>query len=258
MVISNTKPLLSSVLNILKLMVESGAEIYRVEESAKLIFKSYGFKNIDVFATTSNIIISLEREDGVINTHTKRIEKIGTDIEKIDRLNSLVRENTAKQPSVEYIENEIAQIEKTNRYPTFVNISFYGIIAGAFYFFFGGKSFLEFILSTSIGMCTGLLSVVFEKIDVNKILSKFILSFCAAFIALVFNVKGLDFGTDYIIIANIMTLIPGIGLTNSLRDLFVGDNISGVLRLIESGLSALAIACVYVAAATVILLGGAM
>ena len=45
---NNTYHLLSSILKILKMMTEAGAEIYRVEESAKLIFASYGFENIDV------------------------------------------------------------------------------------------------------------------------------------------------------------------------------------------------------------------
>ena len=43
----------------------------------------------------------------------------------------------------------------------------------------------------------------------------------------------------------IMTLIPGIGLTNALRDLFTGDSIAGLLRSIEAALTALAIAAGY-------------
>ena len=50
---------------------------------------------------------------------------------------------------------------------------------------------------------------------------------------------------DMIIIGNIMSLIPGIGLTNALRDLFTGDSISGLLRLIEAALIALSIAAGY-------------
>ena len=42
-----------------------------------------------------------------------------------------------------------------------------------------------------------------------------------------------------------MSLIPGIGLTNALRDLFTGDSISGLLRLIEAALIALSIAAGY-------------
>jgi uncharacterized membrane protein YjjP (DUF1212 family) len=50
---------------------------------------------------------------------------------------------------------------------------------------------------------------------------------------------------DMIVIGNIMTLIPGIGLTNALRDLFTGDSISGLLRSIEAVLIALAISAGY-------------
>ena len=244
---NNTHHLLSAVLKILKMMVEAGAEIYRIEESATMIFTSYGFKNIDIYATTSNIIISLETEEGVIKTHTRRIEKISTDIEKVHCLNMLVRDITSNKPTYEYIEDQIEKIHNTNKYPILVNIFFYGVIAGAFYFFFGGRNFSEFLISTVTGLCTGSVSVLFERFNFNKILIKFILSFIASFIAVSVKKIGIIGQIDNIIIANIMTLIPGIGLTNSLRDLFVGDNISGVLRLIEAAISALAIACGYVA-----------
>ena len=50
-----------------------------------------------------------------------------------------------------------------------------------------------------------------------------------------------------------MTLIPGVGLTNALRDLFTGDSIAGLLRSIEAVLIALAIAAGYF---MVVVLGG--
>ena len=52
-----------------------------------------------------------------------------------------------------------------------------------------------------------------------------------------------------------MTLIPGVGLTVALRDLFVGDSITGVLRTIEAVLFALAIAGGYLISA--LIMGGA-
>ena len=47
---------------------------------------------------------------------------------------------------------------------------------------------------------------------------------------------------DYIIIGNIMLLIPGIAFVTSLRDMIVGDTISGLLGAFEALLRALAIA----------------
>jgi len=67
---------------------------------------------------------------------------------------------------------------------------------------------------------------------------------------------GLAGRVDHIIIGNIMALIPGIGLTNSLRDLFIGDSVSGTLRFIEAIMLAIAIACGYII--TSLLFGGGM
>ena len=54
---------------------------------------------------------------------------------------------------------------------------------------------------------------------------------------------------DNVIIGNIMTLIPGIGLTTALKDLIMGDSIAGLLRTIEACITALAIAAGYFAVA---------
>ena len=61
---------------------------------------------------------------------------------------------------------------------------------------------------------------------------------------------------DYIIIGNIMTLIPGVGFTNALRDLFVGDMFTGTIRTVEAVLLAIAIAVGF--AIPDLLLGGVL
>lgn len=43
---------------------------------------------------------------------------------------------------------------------------------------------------------------------------------------------GMGQNLDYIIIGNIMLLIPGIPFVNSMRDIFVGDTITGLLSCI--------------------------
>ena len=48
--------------------------------------------------------------------------------------------------------------------------------------------------------------------------------------------------TDKIIIGDIMLLIPGFVMTNSLRDMLVGDTISGIMRFTESLLWAIGLA----------------
>ena len=66
---------------------------------------------------------------------------------------------------------------------------------------------------------------------------------------------GLIRHIDSVIIGNIMTLIPGVGLTNAFRDLFTGDSMTGILRTVEAVLMALAIAAGYIIVAA---FGGAV
>ena len=56
---------------------------------------------------------------------------------------------------------------------------------------------------------------------------------------------------DKISIGNIMLRIPGIKLTNSIRDFFSGDTMTGILGFLEAALLSMTIAFGFVAAAAV-------
>ena len=128
----------------------------------------------------------------------------------------------------------------------------YAAIAGAFTLFFGGGA-VEMLFSFLIGGLVRLCSYAVERSLSNRIFLKFLSTFIATALAFTAMRANLVPSVDKIIIGNIMSLIPGIGLTNSLRDLFTGDSIAGLLRFTESALAALAIAAGYF---LVVLLGG--
>ena len=88
----------------------------------------------------------------------------------------------------------------------------------------------------------------------NQIFVNAVASFLLSFSAILLVRLGLGQDTNRIIIGNIMLLIPGIALTNSLRDMISGDIMSGMLRFFDAVLVAAAIAAGYIFAAQ--LLGG--
>lgn len=250
-----TTELLRAIMEIAVRMVRSGAEINRVEDSICRICAAYGATRTDIFATTSNLIVSVEDADGEVYTHTRRILSTGTDIERLDRLNALARSITATCPSATTIREELEALSSRDyRYPTAVYILGCGIIAGAFCLFFGGREWVELLVAFAVGALSGVGLKLTERLSVNRIVARFLCSFIGSFLAVaVFRLHWM--GTvDNVIIGNIMVLIPGVGLTNSIRDLFIGDTITAILRLIEAILLTIAIACGYVAAA--LLMGG--
>lgn len=236
----------SNLLNILLIiavkMTQSGAEISRVEESLYRMCMAYNCKSCDIFATTSQIIATVQTPYGEFITIQKRVGTITTDIEKLDRLNNLVRNITSSSPDAKNIKLQLQEAESTKTASKYTVIFSYGIIAASFCLFFGERKTAEISVAFAVGIAVGLLSLLFEKLNFNKILARFLCSFFAAVIVKIFlNAKFIS-NPDCIIIGNIMSLIPGIGLTNALRDLFTGDMITGTLRSIEALLLTIAIA----------------
>ena len=148
----------------------------------------------------------------------------------------------------------VNRIKEIKQYPFWVELIFYAVIAWAFTLFFGGD-FIQSLVSLFIGASVRFSIFLTDKIIQNKIFSKFLSSTIASLLALLALKLSIIGSVDEVIIGNIMTLIPGIGLTNAFRDLFTGDSIAGILRTVEAVLIAIAIAAGYFIAVAI---GGAL
>lgn len=235
------KEYLNTVCDIAEQMLKSGAEVHRVEDTLLRMCRAIGADRADVFIITSSIVVTVYTESEKAYTQTRRIDAIGTDMERLHRLNDLSRKICGGMMELSEIREKFESIMKTSVYPDWLQFLAYGFIGGAFAVFFGG-GLLEGILSFFVGLVLYLITYFSEKASFGKIFCRFACSFAASALAYLCYKTGLAPSADNIIIGNIMVLIPGIGLTNALRDLFVGDSIAGLLRLIEAVLIALAIA----------------
>ena len=241
----NYEAILTCALIIGKKMLISGAEVSRVEDTISRILNAYGAKKVDVFTITSSIVITVDFEGNSPITQTRRITEYNTNFDKIDLFNNLSRYICQHTPDPEYIREEIKKIDQINGYSFLTKIFSSALIAGSFTLFFGG-GFSDAILSALVGALLRLSVRLTEKIGLNMVFSNVILSFLASSLAYIFVLSGIGISADKIIIGNIMMLIPGIALTNSVRDLIGGDIIAGTLRFSEAGLIALAIAGGYI------------
>ena len=87
----------------------------------------------------------------------------------------------------------------------------------------------------------------------NSLIQTSICSAVTAIAVLLLVRLGIGVHPDKIMIGNIMLVIPGMQLTNSLRDMINGDTVSGVLNLSEAILKAVSVALGF---AIVLLAGG--
>lgn len=244
-----TEQMISCFIEIAEKMVKCGAEVYRVEECMDRICIAYGAERVDAFVTTSNMTLNVQQPGSACVSMSRRIKGIGTDIEKLDKLNSLVRYITAEKPDIDEIKQRLAETEQCKKYNYLQLILFYAVTSGAFTVFFGGRNIGEIIVSITVGAITGLLNILSDKVDISKIARCFVCSAASSFLAFLSVRAGISETVDYIIIGSIMSLIPGVGFTNAIRDLFTGDTVTGVLRTMEAVLQAASMALGYIVVA---------
>ena len=80
------------------------------------------------------------------------------------------------------------------------------------------------------------------RFHMQNIILTIICSAFVGFFAKLFGYALAGASVDMIVIGNIMLLIPGISLVNSLRDMMIGDIMTGILRLAEALMMSVAIA----------------
>lgn len=236
--------LLTCAMDIGEALLISGAEVHRVEESIQRMCSAFGFARTDVFIITSSMVVTTYAEDNTPYTQTRRITASTTDIERIHHLNALSRKICSQPMTVEEIRQELDRIANCKRYGFWTELLCYSIIAGAFTLFFGG-TVMETVISLLVGGIVRVGILLWEAAVARPIFTKFMSAVVATALAYFAMELGWISSVDKIIIGNIMTLIPGIGLTVALRDLFTGDSIAGLLRTVEAILTALAIAAGY-------------
>lgn len=221
-----------------RIMMESGAETYRVEDTMTRIAAAYGITEAHSFVTPTGIIVSLQ---GVSPTQLVRISNRTTDLEKVARVNGISRQIAGGVLNVSEAYQALMELEEANLlFPNWLQIAAAALLSGSFLIMFKGVwiDFLPALIVGGIGY-SGLLAIQhYTKV-------KFFAEFISALIIglLAFQLIGIGIGQelDKIIIASVMPLVPGLLITNAVRDLMVGHFVSGLSKGAEAFLTAFAI-----------------
>lgn len=218
-----------------------GAETYRVEETINRIVAAYGVERVDAFVIPSSIMASLETDDGQILTKIRRLKSGETMLDGIERYSALCRRICAEKPDMQEARKLLRETEKkVCRYPLPIYYLSTFLIGIGFGIFFGGGIF-EALAAGVCGLAIGAGSKFMGKFHANTFFTSFVCSFILGFLANVFTAIGFGKNADITVIGAIMLLVPGFLFTNSLRDVIYGDTMSGLNRLVQVLIIAIAL-----------------
>lgn len=237
----NHAELLSGFLDMAEAMLMAGAEVSRVEDTITRMGLAYGAGNMNVFVITSCIIITMEIPEGEDLTQTRRVLMAGgTDFLKLEKFNDLSRRCCAGQVEAAALSEEVRQIAALSprRWRMYLGSV---LAAGGFAVFFGG-TIIDGLVAALFALLICALQEKLLPLSMNQMSFNLL---CSVIVGVLTGIctNFLTFlHLDKIMIGYIMLLIPGMAMTNAVRNILGGNTISGVMRLIEAVLWAAALA----------------
>ena len=268
-VLEQSRRALELVTRIGEVLLKNGGEIFRVQQTMQLVAKAYGIPGFQVYVLANGLFVSMQEEGRTITRPVESGDAAGQEhlfgqehlasrahlasqvryvplssvhLGRVAAVNNLSREIVAQKYKVEEASRKIEQIDKLPFTSNAVQTLMSGLGAGAFCILFGGS-----LLDSAAAFLSGLVLWIFvlfltargaNKIMVNILASALVTAMGVLF----FHLFSFGDSMDMIVIGSIVPLLPGVPLTNSIRDYLNGDYLSGTIRMIDAVLVACCIA----------------
>lgn len=237
----NYKLLMDTAMLAGKMMLENGAETYRVEDTMHHILKTSHLEVVEILVVLTGITASISGKDVAPVTLIQGIEKRGTNLSVIEQVNQISRKYCGGEIDLTDAYEQLQKVESV-LYPRGIAFFVPLAVAVGFTISFGG-SIYDVLATVLIGL---VLSAVIEGSKLTGIDGLFLdiaTSFSVGVMAVIVKLMMGDFiNLDTVVIGSIMPLVPGVAITNAVRDTLQGDYISGCARILEAFLKAAAIA----------------
>lgn len=224
-----------------ELMLTSGAETYRAETTMIHILRKGTNANVTSLALTTSIMITIEGHDMQPLTIIRRIYGRSMNLARITMVNEISRKFCSDMLTLEEAYEQLQNLPSSIYSRKWHALSLIGVAIG-FTLFFGG-SFLDVIATLITGSVLAGTLLMCKRIS----LGGFAIN-CMSSIGLALTCMLLKYtifptiDSDIVIIGSIMPLVPGVAVTNAIRDTLQGDYISGSARILEAFVTAAAIA----------------
>ncbi len=223
-----------------EIMLRSGAETYRVEDTINHILRTAHAETVETFVLTTGIFATLDNPDIEAITVIRRVESRGTNLNRIASVNAISRKFCAGEMTLEEAYSCLRQIKGKQYRKMVYNLATICLCAGFAPLFNGGV--LEIAGAAIVGAVLALIITIGKKIRIHGFIQDVISSMGIALTAIFLKWHLPQMNMDTVIISSIMPLVPGVAITNAIRDTLQGDYLSGGARILEAFLTAAAVA----------------
>lgn len=232
---------LNLILRCAHLFLENGGETYRAEEIAEFTARGLGVPHIDVLAIPTGVFVTITDAAGDAHSALRRTKRRSTNLALLDRVNDLSRRIVSGAMTLPEAERELDALTA----PAVTDLRLPRLAAtlssGFFALLFGG-GMADFAVACLCGFVVQWIAILLRR---QKIYS-FIVSLAGGMTIACFALLTTELfhvgSMESIVAGAMMPLLPGLLMTNGVRDTMNGDLVSGVARTAEAVLIAVALA----------------
>ncbi len=225
-----------------EIMLQSGAETYRVEDTMRRILKTSNIEATQVLAMLTGIVITLNDENMEEPiTLMRRVSERSMNVSNIIKANDISRKYCEGKMSLEEAYEALKHARGKQYSRLFYNVATVGIAVG-FAIMFGGSTY-DVLTATIVGIALAFVLTIGKMAKINDVLVHVMSGITIA--ALTVLTQRFLFSrvmVPNVIASAIMPIVPGVAITNAVRDTIQGDYLSGSARILEALLTAMAIA----------------
>lgn len=223
-----------------RVMLENGAEIYRVEQTVQYVCKAFAVERCECYAMPTGINISIVDTAGQIYTMVQRITDRQMNLHKIELMNTFSRALVHGDLTIAAAQERLESIQNRPSYAPWTIVLASAVSTGAFAVTFGG-GVREFGCAFLSGCALRILLMRLNALGLNAFFNNLIGGMTAAFLGWLFLIIGWSGNQPVVTISALMLLVPGLLITNGIRDIAAGDLVSGTSRCIEAFFIAIAL-----------------
>lgn len=225
---------LETVLYAGNLLLSSGAEIYRAEETMHRIADAMHIKDMDAYVTNRGIFASGNVPGKGIESRIMSVPDKELNIDKIEAVNELSREVCSNRMDLSYLKTSLQNIANMGEQNIAERILSYFLGAGCFSYAIG-TSFRDSLCAAIIGSLVGFYMIWSKYRIKSRVLITITASVLTAVLSNLCVAIGLGSQLSFIIIGAMMDLVPGVAFVNSVRE-FSQNNFATGQTLLTSAL----------------------
>ena len=237
----DTRRIMEVAIDAGSILLQNGAEIYRVNDTMQRICRHFGVSGVDFFTLSNGLWASVKPGEAGQYSRVRELRLCATSLDKVTAVNQLSREIEQEHYTLEEAEQRLADIRAMPHKRNFVLYTAAALGASCFCYIFGG-SLPEMCAALLAGLLVQIYIVKAAELRLSKITSALLGGAIVTLVCLLCHLAGLGMELGATVGGAVMPLVPGIPFINGVRDIGNGEYLAGTVRLLDALLVFLCIA----------------